>query len=127
MEGLHTRTLLRAMLFNLQCNSLARQVERRCCPYYTVLVVLNLPVLLIVICPVSTRDEIAELGLDEVLIHIRNESTDRDAWRMADHGLMILHNVKPVGKQTSGSGGKSNTSQSSGNTLTTDLPNKKAL
>lgn len=72
----------------------------------------------------STRDEIAELGLDEVLIHIRNESTDRDAWKMADHGLMILHNVKPVGKQTSGSSGKS---IASGGALTTDLPNKKAL
>lgn len=73
---------------------------------------------------VSSRDQIAELGLDEVLIHIRNESTDRDAWRMADHGLMILHNVKPVGKQTSGSSGKSNTSAEA---LTTDLPNKIAL
>ena len=73
---------------------------------------------------VSSRDQIAELGLDEVLIHIRNESTDRDAWRMADHGLMILHNVKPVGKQTSGSSGKSNTSAEA---LTTDLPSKIAL
>lgn len=73
---------------------------------------------------VSSRDQIAELGLDEVLIHIRNESTDRDAWRMADHGLMILHNVKPVGKQTSGSSGKSNTSVEA---LTTDLPSKIAL
>lgn len=59
--------------------------------------------------------------MDEVLIHIRNESVDRDAWRMADHGLMKLHNVKPVGKQTSGSSGKSNIS---GEALTTDLPNK---
>ena len=73
---------------------------------------------------VSSRDQIAELGLDEVLIHIRNESTDRDAWRMADHGLMILHNVKPVGKQTSGSSGKSNISAEA---LTTDLPSKIAL
>lgn len=73
---------------------------------------------------VSARDQIAELGLDEVLIHIRNESTDRDAWRMADHGLMILHNVKPVGKQTSGSSGKSNISAEA---LTTDLPSKIAL
>lgn len=73
---------------------------------------------------VSSRDQIAELGLDEVLIHIRNESTDRDAWRMADHGLMILHNVKPVGKQTSGSSGKSNNSAEA---LTTDLPSKIAL
>ena len=63
----------------------------------------------------SLRDEITELGLDEVLIHIRNESTDRDAWRMADHGLMILHNVK----QTT----DSNKSKS----LATDLPTKKAL
>ena len=73
---------------------------------------------------VSSRDQIAELGLDEVLIHIRNESTDRDAWRMADHGLMILHNVKPVGKQTSGSSGKSNISAEA---LTADLPSKIAL
>lgn len=73
---------------------------------------------------VSARDQIAELGLDEVLIHIRNESTDRDAWRMADHGLMILHNVKPVGKQTSGSSGKSNISAEA---LTADLPSKIAL
>ena len=79
---------------------------------------------MIVICSVYSRDEIAELGLDEVLIHIRNESADRDAWRMADHGLMKLHNVKPVGKHTSGPSGKSNTS---GEILTTDLPNKIAL
>jgi len=72
----------------------------------------------------SIRDEIAELGLDEVLIQIKNESSDRDAWRMADHGLMILHNVKPVGKQTSQSSNKSN---KSGSGLTTDLPIKKAL
>lgn len=63
----------------------------------------------------ENKDEIAELGLDEVLIHIRNESADRDAWRMADHGLMILHNVK----QTT----DSNKSKS----LATDLPTKKAL
>jgi len=72
----------------------------------------------------ENKDEIAELGLDEVLIQIKNESSDRDAWRMADHGLMILHNVKPVGKQTSQSSNKSN---KSGSGLTTDLPIKKAL
>lgn len=72
----------------------------------------------------ENKDEIAALGLDEVLIQIKNESSDRDAWRMADHGLMILHNVKPLGKQTSQS---SNKSSGSGGGLTTALPIKKAL
>ena len=70
---------------------------------------------------IPSRDEISELGLDEVLIQIKNESSDRDAWRMADHGLMILHNVKPMGKQNSQSSNKS------GGGLITALPIKKAL
>ena len=64
------------------------------------------------------------MGLDEVLIQIKSESSDRDAWRMADHGLMILHNVKPLGKQMSQS---SNKSSGSGEGLSTVLPIKKAL
>lgn len=69
----------------------------------------------------ENKDEISELGLDEVLIQIKNEASDRDAWRMADHGLMILHNVKPMGKQNSQSSNKS------GGDLITALPIKKAL
>lgn len=72
----------------------------------------------------TLRDEIVELGLDEVLIQIKNESSDRDAWRMADHGLMKLHNVKPVGKQSSLSSNKSKTSSGG---LVASLPVKKAL
>lgn len=72
----------------------------------------------------ENKDEIASLGLDEVLIQIKSESSDRDAWRTADHGLMILHNVKPLGKQTSQS---SNKSSGSGEGLVTVLPIKKAL
>ena len=44
----------------------------------------------------STRDVIASLGLDEILVFIRNDAIDRDAWEMADQGLMILHNIKPL-------------------------------
>lgn len=72
----------------------------------------------------ENKDEIVELGLDEVLIQIKNESSDRDAWRMADHGLMKLHNVKPVGKQSSLSSNKSKTSSGG---LVASLPVKKAL
>lgn len=41
------------------------------------------------------RDELGNLNLNEVLIHIRDhELADKDAWEMADHGLMILHNIR---------------------------------
>jgi hypothetical protein len=42
------------------------------------------------------RDEVASLGLDEVLSYIKNEAIDRDAWEMADQGLMILYNIRPA-------------------------------
>ncbi|XP_031558492.1 uncharacterized protein LOC116294936 [Actinia tenebrosa] len=43
----------------------------------------------------ENKDAIASLGLEEVLIYIKNEAIDRDAWEMADQGLMILHNIRP--------------------------------
>ena len=48
------------------------------------------------------REEIASLGLDEVLLQVKSESSDRDAWNMADHGLRILHNFEQaIGRKSS--------------------------
>ena len=41
----------------------------------------------------ACREDIANLGLDEVLIQVKSESSDWDAWNMADHSLMILRNI----------------------------------
>ena len=41
----------------------------------------------------ACREDIINLGLDEVLIQVKSESSDRDAWNMADHGLMMLRNI----------------------------------
>ncbi|XP_032236424.2 uncharacterized protein LOC5511221 [Nematostella vectensis] len=43
----------------------------------------------------ENKDAIASLGLDEVLMFIKSDATDRDAWEMSDHGLTILHNIRP--------------------------------